>query len=200
MGDDLFRFDDLELDAARYQLTRAGERIAIEPRVFDLLTHLVRNRERVVPKEELLDSVWGTRFVSEAALTTALRAARRAVGDTGSDQRVIRTAHGRGYRFVADVTQPSGGAPPLPAPDAPAQEIRFCRAVDVAAIAPRVTCPTLILHSRDDVRVPAEFASELASLIPNSSLVLLDSASHLLGASEPAWEEFLRHVDEFLAT
>ena len=69
----------------------------------------------------------------------------------------------------------------------------------MSAIARRVDCPTLILHSRDDVRVPATQASELASLIPDSRLVLLDSRNHLLTASEPAWAAFLSHVDAFLA-
>jgi pimeloyl-ACP methyl ester carboxylesterase len=69
----------------------------------------------------------------------------------------------------------------------------------VSDIAHRVECPTLILHSRDDVRVPASQAIELASLIPDSELVLLDSSNHLLSASEPAWEDFLAHIDAFLA-
>ncbi|MEO3861015.1 alpha/beta hydrolase [Acrocarpospora sp. B8E8] len=63
---------------------------------------------------------------------------------------------------------------------------------------PRVTCPTLILHSRDDERVPASQANELAALIPDSRLVLLDSRNHLLTSSEPAWVEFLTRIDAFL--
>lgn len=70
--------------------------------------------------------------------------------------------------------------------------------IDVLDIAGRVQCPTLILHSRHDVRVPASQASELAALIPNSRLVLLESRNHLLSSSEPAWIEFLDHVEEFL--
>jgi pimeloyl-ACP methyl ester carboxylesterase/DNA-binding winged helix-turn-helix (wHTH) protein len=102
------RFGDCELDLDRLELRRAGAAVPIEPQVFDVLAHLVRNRDRAVPKEELLDEVWGSRFVSESALTSRIKSARRAVGDTGRDQRVIRTIHGRGYRFVADVVTDDG--------------------------------------------------------------------------------------------
>ena len=79
--------------------------VDVEPQVFDVLVHLLAHRTRVVPKEELLDIVWGDRFVSESALTTRIKQARQAVGDNGQAQRVIKTVHGRGYRFVADVDE-----------------------------------------------------------------------------------------------
>ena len=84
---------------------RDGEVVRLEPEVLDLLAHLVRNHGRVVTKEELLDEVWGTRFVSEASLTSRIHAARQAVGDDGSKQAVIRTVRNRGYEFVAPVTE-----------------------------------------------------------------------------------------------
>ncbi|WP_412521364.1 alpha/beta fold hydrolase [Actinomadura madurae] len=83
----------------------------------------------------------------------------------------------------------------------PANGVRFLEEfarIDVSGIAHRVDCPTLILHSRDDARVPASQAGELAALIPDSRLVLLDSGNHLLTASEPAWAEFLSRLDAFL--
>ncbi|MEG3613721.1 alpha/beta fold hydrolase [Isoptericola haloaureus] len=399
MPAETYRFEEFELDAARYELRRDGAPVRVEPRVFDVLLYLVARRDRVVSKHELLDSVWGSRFVSEAALTTALRAARAAVGDSGGEQRLIRTAHGRGYQFVGGVRVPDGRAEPAtPAASVGAehQSIRFCRAgdgtriayasvgegaplvkaanwmshldlewstpvwshwikglarnrtlirydergcglsdwevpdfsleawvrdletvvdacglerfpllgvsqggavaiayaarhpervsrlvlagayargrgvraaddveraeaaldldlarvgwtrqdpsflrvfasqflpdgtpeewaeftefqrqttspanavrfleefgsLDVSASAPQVRCPTLILHSRGDVRVPASQASELAALVPDSRLALLDSASHLIGAAEPAWPDFLARIDAFLA-
>jgi pimeloyl-ACP methyl ester carboxylesterase/DNA-binding winged helix-turn-helix (wHTH) protein len=404
----MYRFGEYELDIARLQLRRAGEPVHVEPRAFDLLCHLVVHRDRMVPKNELLDEVWGDRFVSEAALTTALRTARLAVGDTGGRQRLIRTVHRRGYQFVAAATVvgsvPAAGSGSAPGAVMAAtartagegrQVIRFCRAgdgtciayaiagagppllkaanwmthldlewttpvwshwltglgrrhqlvrydergcglsdwdvpsftfddwvddletvveatgidrfpllgvsqggavaiayaarrpervsrlilagayargrqvrardaaereaaaldlnlarvgwghqdpsflrvfasqflpdgtpqeweeftdfqrrttspangvrfleefalIDVSAIAHQVDCPTLILHSRDDIRVPAAQAKELAALIPDSRLVLLDSRNHLLTASEPAWAEFLSHIEAFL--
>ena len=73
--------------------------------MFDVLVYLVRHRARLVTKNELLDAVWGDRFVSESALTSRLKAARRAVGDTGAEQRLIRTVFGRGYQFVGTVAE-----------------------------------------------------------------------------------------------
>lgn len=101
----IFRFDDYELDADRYELRSPQGAIAVEPQVFELLRHLVANRERVVTKNELLDTIWGDRFVSESALSSRVKDARRAVGDDGTRQRRIKTIHGRGYRFVGDVTE-----------------------------------------------------------------------------------------------
>ncbi|MDG4762862.1 alpha/beta fold hydrolase [Solwaraspora sp. WMMD406] len=424
MAGDTYRFGEYALDMARYQLCRADVPVHVEPRALDLLHYLIEHQDRVVPKNELLDEVWGDRFVSEAALTTALRSARLAIGDTGRQQRLIRTVHRRGYQFVGQATaarddhrtpgsepepggRPSAASPPAASPEvarppaagqpigADRQVVRFCQAadgtriayatvgsgppllkaanwmthldlewstpvwshwlsglardrqlirydergcgmsdwevpsftfddwvddletladaigldrfpllgvsqggavavayavrhpervsrlilagayargrqvrardqaerdeaaldldlarigwthqdpsflgvfaaqflpegtpeeleefinfqrrttspangvrfleefakIDVSDIAHRVRCPTLILHSRDDLRVPTSQATELATLIPDSQLVLLDSRNHLLTASEPAWPEFLAQIDAFL--
>ena len=127
----IFIFEDCELDLDRFELRRAGKVRPVEPQVFDLLAVLIRERRRVVPKEELLDTVWGSRFVSESALTSRVKAARQAIGDDGRGQRLIRTVHGRGYQFVALVDEAVlsdavAGGPPTP----PAQEIRFCTTAD----------------------------------------------------------------------
>jgi pimeloyl-ACP methyl ester carboxylesterase/DNA-binding winged helix-turn-helix (wHTH) protein len=132
----IFVFGDCELDLDRFELRRAGRRCPVEPQVFDLLAVLIRERRRVVPKEELLDTVWGNRFVSESALTSRVKAARQAIGDDGHSQRLIRTAHGRGYQFVAPVdeaVQPGPAARVTPTPSA--QEIRFCTAGDGTRLA-----------------------------------------------------------------
>ncbi len=104
-------FDDCELDVDRVVLRRDGVDVRVEPQVFDLLEFLVERRGHVVRKEELLDHVWGDRFVSESALTTRIKSARRAVGDDGVSQRVIRTVHGKGYEFVAAVRTVDGPDP-----------------------------------------------------------------------------------------
>ena len=132
----IFAFSDCELDLDRYELRRAGQLRPVEPQVFDLLAVLIRERHRVVPKEELLDTVWGSRFVTESALTSRVKAARQAIGDDGRSQHLIRTAHGRGYQFVAPVdetAQPDPVASASPAP--PAQEIRFATASDGTRLA-----------------------------------------------------------------
>ncbi len=99
------RFVDCELDLDRIVLRRGGEPVRIEPQVFDVLAYLVEHRGAVVRKEELLDAIWGDRFVSESALTTRIRAARQAIGDDGTQQSIIRTVHGKGYEFVASVEE-----------------------------------------------------------------------------------------------
>ncbi|MEM8904759.1 MAG: winged helix-turn-helix domain-containing protein, partial [Actinomycetota bacterium] len=98
------RFGDCELDTDRAELRRGGELVDVQPLVLSVIELLVRHCDRVVPKEELLDELWGDRFVGESTLTTRIKFARRAVGDDGDTQAVIRTVHGRGYRFVAEVT------------------------------------------------------------------------------------------------
>ena len=101
----VFSFGDHVLDTDRRELRRGAELIALEPQVFDLLVYLVRNRGRVVSKDDLIDGVWGGRIVSDSALTTRLNAARKAVNDSGAAQRVIRTLARKGVRFIAGVTE-----------------------------------------------------------------------------------------------
>ena len=101
----VFRFGDHVLDIERRELRRGAEPIALEPQVFDLLVYLVRNRGRVVSKDDLIDGVWGGRIVSDSALTTRLNAARKAVNDSGAEQRVIRTVQRKGVRFIGEVSE-----------------------------------------------------------------------------------------------
>ncbi len=96
-------FGEFELDRPRRELRRKGGLVAIRAQVFDLLCLLIDERERVLTKRELLDRLWPDEIVSEYALTSAIKAARRALGDDGKAQAWIRTAHGTGYRFVGAV-------------------------------------------------------------------------------------------------
>jgi len=100
-----FLFGDCILDPTRRELTRAGEAIHVEPQVFDVLLHLIRNRERVVSKDDLLAAVWGGRIVSESTLNSRINTARRIIGDSGEHQHFISTIARRGFRFVGDVRQ-----------------------------------------------------------------------------------------------
>src|SRR5215475_13907409 len=104
-----FRFADCVLDSGRRELTRGSQAIAVGPQVFDVLAYLVRNRERVVSKDDLLDAVWSGRIVSESTMTSHINAVRKAIGDSGEEQRLIRTVARKGFRFVAEVTE---GRPP----------------------------------------------------------------------------------------
>ena len=109
-----FHFAEFVLDPDRRELRRAGALVAVEPQVFDLINYLVRNRERVVTKDDLLDAVWNGRVVSESTLTSRINAARRALDDSGDEQRLIRTVARKGVRFVGAVewkgAEPSDGA------------------------------------------------------------------------------------------
>ncbi|MEM8903447.1 MAG: alpha/beta fold hydrolase [Actinomycetota bacterium] len=392
---EIYAFGDCVVDGERWEIRRGGELVHVEPQVFDVIIHLVRHRGQVVSKHELLEAVWGDRFVSESTLATRINAARRALGDDGTRQEVIKTAFGRGYEFVAELREPvtaasyrplsspghdsirfveggggdrlayavTGEGPPLLKaanwmthiefdressvwrhwiedlsrdrslvrydergcglsewttddftfetwvddlgvvaddaglerfpllgvsqgaavaisfaarhpervsalvlagayprgrlvrarsddelraaaldvelarvgwgiedssfmqvfatqfiPDGSREQwleftalqarttsatnaVRFLETfahIDVTDAAPEVRCPTLLLHSRDELRVPAENARELAALIPGAELVSLPSRNHILQADERAWPMFLDAVDDFL--
>lgn len=99
----VWQFGDFVLDLPCFELRRNGVPVPVEPQVFDVLTQLVTHHRRVVTKNELLDAVWGGRFVGEAALTSRIKAVRRALGDDGASQHYIRTVRGRGYQFVGEL-------------------------------------------------------------------------------------------------
>ena len=128
----LYRFDDFSLDTDRRELRRGAGLVAIEPQVFDLLVYLIRNRERVVGKDDLIAAIWGGRIVSESALTTRINAVRGAIGDSGGAQRLVKTFQRKGIRFVGAVREEERSpgvaaaaaaaeqpAPALPLPDRP---------------------------------------------------------------------------------
>lgn len=123
----VWHFDDFVLDRPRFLLQHNGVAIGMEPQVFDVMVMLVSNHHRMVTKNELLDAVWGGRFVSEAALTSRIKAARRALGDDGRTQRYIRTIRGRGYQFVGGLAdrQRSGTHVATVSAAAPAPEARI---------------------------------------------------------------------------
>src|SRR5262249_10328391 len=100
-----FAFADCVLDPDRRELTRGPQVVSISPKAFDLLVHLVQNRERVVSKDDLLQAVWEGRIVSESTLTSHINAVRKAIGDSGGEQRLIRTLARKGFRFVGDVQE-----------------------------------------------------------------------------------------------
>src|SRR5437868_12955500 len=100
-----FLFENYCLDADRRELKRGSVLIAIGPKVFDLLLYLVQNREQVVTRDDLLEAVWAGRIVSESTLTSHVNAVRKAIGDTGKEQRLIRTVARKGIRFVGQIQQ-----------------------------------------------------------------------------------------------
>jgi len=106
----IYRFDAFECDTEKFELRRNGARVAVEPQVFSIIRFLIESRERMVSRSELIDVVWEGRIVSDAAVSSCIRSARRALDD-GVPRRMIQTVHGRGVRFIAEVTEePSPGA------------------------------------------------------------------------------------------
>ncbi len=131
----IFAFADNVLDIERRELRRAGQPVALEPQVFDFLVYLVRNRDRVVSKDELIENIWGGRIVSDSAVTSRLNAARTAIGDSGVAQRLIRTVPRRGVRFIGEVTEED------------------TRSAPAERIAPRETAIPLIPPDRPSIAV-----------------------------------------------
>ena len=130
-----FGFDNYALDTDLRELRREGELVAMQPQVFDLLVHLLKHRDQVVSRDDLIALVWGGRIVSDSTLDSRINAARNVVGDNGRDQRLIRTIPRKGVRFVGAVTEQANGvqlatmpasalaeqpAQQLPLPDRPA--------------------------------------------------------------------------------
>jgi predicted ATPase/DNA-binding winged helix-turn-helix (wHTH) protein len=134
----MLRFDGCSLDLARREVRSGGQVQHLEPQAFDLLAYLVEHRGRVVPKQELLDRVWGDQFVSDAALTTRVKEVRRALGDDGRRQRLVRNVRGRGYRFVGEIAHPGGQSP------AGAAEPILGRVHDIAGVARLLSTSRLV--------------------------------------------------------
>jgi pimeloyl-ACP methyl ester carboxylesterase/DNA-binding winged helix-turn-helix (wHTH) protein len=142
-----FLFGDHTLDSDRRELWRGSELVQLQPQVFDLLLHLIQNRDRVVSRDELIAIIWQGRFVSDATVSSRIKSARQAISDTGERQEFIRTVSRRGLRFVGDVRdisrQESQQAAPAPgaaqATSAtharPHQEVTFCRTADGVTLA-----------------------------------------------------------------
>lgn len=162
-----YRVGSYVIEPARYRVTRADVPIPLEPKVFDLLVHLVRNRDRVLTREELFEAIWEGRPVSDATLSNHVKSARRALGDSGELQETIQTIRGRGYRFAAPVEEfgVDGGvhadhpAPPATAVGTPARTARGWRVPAALAAVALLALAALVGQraSNDPVaRPPAE--------------------------------------------
>lgn len=131
----ILRFENCELDTGRFELRRGGAIVPVEPQVFDLLRLLVENRDRIVTKDELFETVWAGRIVSDATLNSRINAARKAIGDNGTDQRLIRTAPRRGFRFVGDLKNDEDASAAASPETSLRQNVQFCMAPDGVRIA-----------------------------------------------------------------
>jgi pimeloyl-ACP methyl ester carboxylesterase/DNA-binding winged helix-turn-helix (wHTH) protein len=220
----IYSFADCELDLGLYELRRSGETVAVEPQVFDVLAYLVTNHDRLVSKNELVERIWPERFISEGALNSRLMSARKAIGDDGQEQRLIRTLHGRGYRFVAAVQARSEPAEPVPeqgqneqslkevapgvsqVPVAASQRIGFCTTRDGVRLAhavvgegpPLVKAPNWLSHLEYEWRSPVwrHWLKELSSI---HTLVRYDQRGNGLSDREVDEISFEAHVRDLEA-
>jgi TolB-like protein len=186
--EDVLRFGPFELDPQRFELRRGGRIVPVEPRTFDLLQVLARNLDRTVTRDEIFSAIWGDRIVSDAALSSQVRAARRALGDDGSAQEMIATVHGRGFRLRGD------GAPSA---TSPASAVEAAEAAAPAARVGRPTVAILPCTSLDRDGRGAVLAEGLVEdlisalsktrwlrLVPKSTVLAMGGATH--GAAEVA--------------
>ena len=120
----IYRFDSFVLDTDRYELRKGNESVPLEPQVFALISYLVSNPERMISREEFIEKVWNGRVVSDAAISSRIKKARKALGDDGRAQRLIHTVHGQGFRFIGKPsvgeTPPVSRGPELPDQPRPA--------------------------------------------------------------------------------
>ena len=203
----LFLFENFVLDASRRELRRKGVLVPVEPQVFDLLVYLLRNRERVVSKDDLIASVWHGRIVSDSTLSTRINAVRRALGDSGQEQRLIRTAARKGLRFVGTVREgqlPSDASAPLSSVIAK-QDISFCKTPDGVNLAlasvgngpPLVKIANWLTHLEYDWESPI-WSPLLQFLAERSRLIRYDGRGNGLAdrnVADISFDAFVRDLE-----
>ncbi|HZN28974.1 MAG TPA: alpha/beta fold hydrolase [Xanthobacteraceae bacterium] len=209
-----FLFGNCTLDADRRELRCGGDLVPVEPQVFDLLLHVIRNRDRVVSKDDLLAAVWNGRIVSDSTVAQRINAARRAIGDNGEQQKFIRTLARRGVRFVGEVRDEPAektaaaasvtSATPQAAA-APAQQVTFCRSSDGVNLAvatagdglPVVKTGTWLTHVEYDWQSPI-WSPLLLQLAGRFRLIRQDPRGCGLSDRAPAdisFEGFVRDLE-----
>ncbi|EGP06505.1 hypothetical protein CSIRO_3898 [Bradyrhizobiaceae bacterium SG-6C] len=212
-----FRFGECSLDPARRELRLGGASVTVEPQVFDLIEFLIRQRDHVVSRDALIENVWHGRIVSESTLATRINAARKAIGDDGAKQALIKTIARKGIRFVGEVSeqhaesQPGPSAQPVTkAADPPPQNIRFYKTPDGVTLPVAATGrgPTLlktaswINHIEYDWISPV-FSPLFTRLAENFQLVRYDGRGNGLADREVpdvSFDAFVSDLETVAAT
>ncbi|WP_310473703.1 winged helix-turn-helix domain-containing protein [Sandarakinorhabdus sp.] len=175
-----YRFGPYALDTQRFELHAHGVMVQAEPQVLALLIMLIANRHRLVDKDELIASVWQGRFISDAAISSRIKSARQLVGDTGKSQHVIRTIHGRGFRFVAELdSAPAAAVPITEVPVAAAAEMKR----PAIAVLPFAGLGDLAALQITTHALPQEIIRELARL--RWLLVIASASAFQYSSAEP---------------
>ncbi len=202
----IFQFAEFSIDTDRRELKRGDELIPTEPQVFDLLVYLIQHRDRVVSKDDLIEGVWGGRIVSESTLASRINAVRRALGDSGAEQRLIRTVARKGLRFVGELR--AGGEAPVAARSSSAdlrQDVQFCTAWDGVRIAyagvgegqPLVKCANWLNHLEYDWQSPV-WSPLLKALAGRYRLIRYDERGNGLSdweVDDISLEAFVRDLE-----
>ena len=207
----IFQFNQVSLDTAQYRLCLSGNPVSIEPQVFDLLVYLVENRDRVVTRDELLENLWKGKVVTDAALAVTLQFARKAVDDSGRAQLVIKTIHGRGYQFIAKVSETTADLSPLNARPASTADIglvdqsavRYCPSDDGVGIAyaqvgsgyPLVVAASWMSHLQEDWGNPG-WGHYLSHLAKDFTLIRYDQRGNGMSDWENVDLSFEKMVDD----
>ena len=204
-----FHFAGYSLDIERRELRRGSAQIAVEPQVFDLLVYLIRNRDRVVSKDDLIASVWQGRIVSDSTLTSRITATRKAIGDSGEQQALIRTVPRKGIRFVGEVSEQDKDCAAQPAPAAAhselRQEVHFCTATDGTQIAyasvgeglPLIKTANWLNHLEYDWESPV-FSPLLRAIAAEHRLIRYDARGNGLSdwdVTDLSFEAFVRDLE-----
>lgn len=199
-----YRFADCELDTGSYTLTRDGEPVAVEPQVFDLLALLAENAGQLITRDQLVERVWDGRIVSEATISARINAARRAVGDDGKRQSVIRTIPRRGIELVAGLQH--GAETPAPAPPSQRQTIRYTASADGTGIAYAISGqgPPLLYASHHVSHLELDWASPFwrplfDKLGARHTLVRYDIRGTGLSDPGPPGAQLENHLDDMIA-
>ena len=203
----IYCFKEYQLDTKTYSLMADGKAVSVEPLAFDLLAYLLRNRNRVVPRTELFEILWKGKIVTDSALAARIKYARKAVDDDGSRQAVIRTIHGRGFQFVAKVTNDDTG-------DMPEKKmtidnmgpVRYCRSSDGTRIAysyvgtgpPMVLTASWMTHLEEDWSNEA-WAPYISALSEHYCLIRYDQRGNGMSQWHDTEFSFERMVNDLEA-
>jgi pimeloyl-ACP methyl ester carboxylesterase/DNA-binding winged helix-turn-helix (wHTH) protein len=207
-----YLFENQVLDANRRELRREGELITVGPQVFDLLLYLMQNRDRVVTKDDMIASIWKGRVVSDSTLDSRINAARKAIGDSGKEQRLIRTSARKGFRFVGGlVEQIHGTQAPNVKPTLTLglqQEVHFCKTSDGVRIAyalagqgmPLVKAANWLNHLEYDWQSPI-WSHLLHALASEYQLIRYDERGNGLSdwdVDDISFEGFVRDLESVI--
>ena len=210
----IFRFNQFTIDTAQYQLSVDDKPVQIEPLVFDLLVYLIENRQRVVGRDELLENLWPGKVVTDSALAARLKDARRTLGDSGARQESIKTIHGRGYQFIAEVVESMTGLSAVDVPEVNSSEIglgdqspvQYCRSADGVSIAhakvgegyPLVVAGSWMTHLEENWNDPG-WGHHLSHLAKDFTLIMYDQRGNGMSDWDNVDISFDRMVDDLQA-